>query len=303
MIVACSGGPDSLALAGAVAWCAPRAGRVVHAVIVDHGLQVDSANVAEAAAQACRALGIANARIVRVQVPTGAGGPEANARTARYAALDAAAADLGAAAVLLAHTREDQAETVLLGLARGSGARSLSGMRERNGRWVRPLLQLPRATVHEAAAELLAPTGLAPWRDPHNDDPAYARVRVRHWLDTLGDDLGPGVVAGLARSADLLRDDADALDALAEQAHMQVRADGAGGREELDIAALTDLPRAVRTRVLRAWCIALGCPADALTRDHVLSVEALVTDWHGQGEVSLPGGVGVVRAYGRLTPT
>lgn len=297
VIVACSGGPDSLALAAAAAWVGDRQGLDVRAVVVDHGLQSGSHAVARDAADTCAALGVP-AEVVRVEVGS-EGGPEAAARTARYAALEATAAEAGAAAVLLGHTLDDQAETVLLRLARGSGARSLSAMASRNGLWRRPLLSLSRATVHAAAREVLEPLGRQPWTDPHNDDPDFARVRVRHLLSGLTADLGPGVVLGLARSADLLRDDADLLDALAAAEHERVV--GLDGDGSADCAALAAMPAAIRTRVVRLMCLQHGSPADALGLDHVRRVDALVTDWRGQGEVALPGGVTAARAYGRLS--
>jgi tRNA(Ile)-lysidine synthase len=303
VVVACSGGPDSLALAGAAAWVGDRQGLEMSAVVVDHGLQPGSAEVAHRAVAACAALGLA-AEAVRVEVGR-EGGPEAAARAARYAALERAARDADAATVLLGHTRDDQAETVLLRLARGSGARSLAGMSARSGLWRRPFLDLARATVHEAALQTLSPLGLAPWADPHNDDPDFARVRVRTLLAGLGADLGPGVVLGLSRSAGLLRDDADALDAIAAAEHARAVAaedegDGKGRAESAECDVLAAMPSAVRTRVIRLMCLACGSPGDALGLDHVRRVDALVTEWRGQGEVALPGGVTAARAYGRL---
>jgi len=304
LIVACSGGPDSLALAAAAAWVAERSGLVASAVVVDHGLQSGSAAVAAEAAGTCGALGVP-ARVVRVQVGT-EGGPEAAARTARYAALAAAADEQGAAVVLLGHTLEDQAETVLLRLARGSGARSLAAMSARTDPWRRPFLALPRATVRTAADEVLSAIGRIAWSDPHNDDPAFARVRARALLDRLAADLGPGAVLGLARSADLLRDDADALDAIAADAYAQVvgpdpeETDAEEVGVTADCTSLAALPAAVRTRVIRSMALACGSPADALGMEHVRQVDALVTDWRGQGETSLPGGVRARRECGRL---
>ena len=297
VLVGCSGGPDSLALVGCAAWVGERQGHSVRAVIVDHGLQQGSAGVASGAAAACAALGVPS-DIVRVEVGT-AGGPEAAARDARYAALEQAAETSGASAVLLGHTLDDQAETVLLRLARGSGARTLAAMSARAGRWRRPFLSMPRTDVHAAAVEMLEPLGIVPWTDPHNADPSFARVRVRALLTGLGADLGPGVVQGLARSADLLRDDADALDAIAGQVATQVMTVDAVSATG-DCADLVALPTAVRTRVIRAAALAMGCPSDGLTLDHVRRIDALVADWHGQGEVALPGGVVARRAYGRL---
>jgi tRNA(Ile)-lysidine synthase len=254
--------------------------------------------VARDAAGACRDLGVQQVEVVAVLVGS-QGGPEAAARTARYEALASAAGARGASAVLLGHTLEDQAETVLLRLARGSGARSLSAMRARNDPWRRPFLALSRADVHAAAAQMLAPFGRTPWADPHNDDPAYARVRVRALLDDLRAAAGPGAVLGLARSADLLRDDADALDSWATSEYGRlVTVDDSGPSADCD--ALVALPRAVRTRVIREMCVAAGSPVDVLTFEHVSRVEALVGHWRGQGETRLPGGVVAGRAYGRL---
>lgn len=294
VLVACSGGPDSIALASATAWVCARSGVLAGAVIVDHQLQDDSAAIAERAAHLCREVGLDPVVIRAVSVGAD-GGLEMAARTARYTALDNIAHDLGAVAILLGHTREDQAETVLLGLARGSGARSLSGMASRDGLLRRPLLTVPRATVHEAATEV----GVV-WLDPHNADPRFARVRVRHLLDQLGEALGPGVVPGLARSAELLRDDADALDDWAD-AQFAALVTRASGDVSADVDALEALPRAIRTRLIRRMCITAGSPGADLTMDHVATVERLISAWHGQGASNLPGGVVAARAYGRLS--
>lgn len=297
LLVACSGGPDSIALTSASSWVGSRLGLDVRAIVVDHGLQPDSAEVAVAAAQACDALG-APPTIVRVEVGA-AGGPEAAAREARYAALSRAAQESDARVVLLGHTLEDQAETVLLRLARGSGARSLAAMAPAGGLWRRPFLSLARATVRRAAADALEPWGLQPWSDPHNDDPTFARVRVRALLPELDAAVGGGAVLGLARTADLLRDDADLLDELAGAALQRIvdRQDGVRGAACDDLAAL---PPALRSRVLRALIIEAGAPAESVGIDHVRTVDALITQWHGQGEARLPGGVRADRSCGRL---
>ena len=278
LLVACSGGADSLALAAGTAHVARRSGRAYAAVVVDHGLQEGSAEVAQEAAQALDGLGFADVAVVRVEVVPDGAGPEAAARTARYGALRREAT-ARRATLLLGHTRDDQAESVLLGLARGSGARSSSGMAGRSDDLVRPLLGLPRTTTEACCAEL----GLRPWHDPQNDDPAYARVRARtRVLPVLEAELGPGVVEALARSADLLRADADLLDTLADEARERV-----GRGDALDCAPLAALPDALRTRVLLAWLRDLG--AHDLTARHVAAVDALVVDWRGQGPLDLPG--------------
>jgi tRNA(Ile)-lysidine synthase len=291
LLVACSGGADSLALAFAARHVAGRRALSCSAVVVDHGLQDGSAAVADRAARTLRDLGVADVTVVQVTVPLHSGsGPEAAARTARYSALHAGAATAGGGGppptVLLGHTRDDQAETVLLGLARGSGTRSLAGMAARSGGLVRPLLGLPRTATEQACAEL----GLQPWSDPHNDDPAYARVRVRRRvLPVLEAELGPGVAAALARTASLARDDADFLDQLAAEADP--------GTPTLACDRLAALPAALRGRVLRRWLAARG--ASELTAEHVRAVEALVLAWRGQQGVDLPGGA-VARQHGRL---
>lgn len=295
VLVACSGGADSLALAAGLAFEASKGAWQAGGVSLDHGLQMGSSNRARSVASTMVNLGLDPVETIHVDSSTGGAGPEGNARAARYRALDAAALRHQAAAVLLGHTRDDQAETVLLGLTRGSGARSLGGMPNRIGVYRRPLLQLPRHIVREAV-----PDGLIPWEDPQNDDPAFARARVRKSvLPTLESELGPGVTAALARSGDLLRADADALDELAAQADGNVRTADGG----LLIAELHALPQAIRWRVLRRAAIAAGSPPTDLTAAHVESVDALVTAWRGQVGIDLPGGIRAARSEGVVSFT
>ncbi|HZQ30741.1 MAG TPA: tRNA lysidine(34) synthetase TilS [Mycobacterium sp.] len=264
--VALSGGPDSLALTAVAAGLRPST-----ALIVDHGLQADSSEVADRARTQALDVGCADAHVLRVDVGRD-GGPEAAARSARYEALRTGS---GGAPVLLGHTLDDQAETVLLGLGRGSGPRSLAGMRPHQPPWCRPLLGVRRATTHAACDEL----GLTPWRDPHNADPAYTRVRLRtEVLPLLEDVLGGGVAEALARTATALREDCDALDELAG-ATVDV-ADGG-----LDASALSELPDAVRRRVIRGWLLAGG--ATDLTDEQIRRVDDLVVNWRGQGGVAV----------------
>jgi tRNA(Ile)-lysidine synthase len=246
VLVACSGGPDSVALAAAARAERSRAG----AVVVDHGLRAGSREEAAATASWLVSAGLDPVAVETVEVGS-VDGPEASARRARYAALDAAAARLGAAAVLLGHTRDDQAETVLLGLARGSGVRSLAGMPASRGIYRRPLLATPRSVVRAAVP------GSAPVvDDPHNVDDRFARARVRHTvLPVLERELGPGIAEALARTADLARADADLLDALAQETYA-VDPDGA-----LPVERLTGLPGALLSRQVRTWLLASGVPA------------------------------------------
>ncbi|MQA96654.1 MAG: tRNA lysidine(34) synthetase TilS [Streptosporangiales bacterium] len=292
VFAACSGGADSLTMAAALAFVAPRMELRAGGLVVDHGLQDGSAEQTRQVAGTLRGLGLDPVVELQVQVGTG-GGPEAAARDARYAALDAAAEDHGAAAVLIGHTLDDQAETVLLGLARGSGARSLCGMPESTGRYVRPFLGLTRERVREAGTAM----GLTPWDDPHNSDPAFTRSRVRHGaLPALEAALGPGIPEALARSARMLRDDADALDAWAERSGRAAQSAGGG----LDVKSLADLPRAVRTRILRRTAIAAGSPPGTLAAVHITAMDELVTAWRGQRHVDLPGGLRALRRNGAL---
>lgn len=282
VVVACSGGADSLALAFAARVVAARRGVGVRAVVVDHGLQAGSAEHAAAVVDGLGRLELA-AEGVTVEVRDDGSGPEAAARAARYAALTASLRP--GEECHLGHTRDDQAETVLLGLARGSGVRSLAGMPGRRDRFVRPLLGLPRSVTRDSCAEL----GLRTWQDPHNAELRFTRARVRHTvLPVIEAELGPGIAAALARTADLAREDADALDAVAAQVPTP---------DELPCDAVADLPAGVRLRVLRRWLRARG--AGELSRGHTLAVDALITGWHGQRWVEVPG-LRVLRRDGRL---
>ena len=328
VLVALSGGPDSVALAAATAFEAPRAGLRAGAVVVDHGLQVGSADVAARAASQARQLGLDPVVVRRVEVGA-EGGPEAAARTARYAALADAAAELGASAVLLGHTLDDQAETVLLGLARGSGSASLSGMapaswagrdgylrpdaanapvrpganaasgRNREGggsatapdaqlAYLRPLLGIRRSTTLQFCVD----SGLEPWRDPQNGDPAFARVRTRERvLPVLEAELGPGIAEALARTAEQAREDSEALDHFAAEQVEEI-AEPAEAGLSLSVKGLEHNPAALRQRIIRlAVASEFGV---SLSRAQTLEVARLATDWHGQGELHLPG-IRVVR--------
>ena len=283
-----SGGADSLALLVATCFVAPRLGVRAGAVTVDHGLQRGSLTRARTVAAAAQRAGADPVSIWHVTLG-GTGGPEARARRARYEALTTAAASSRADAVLVAHTRDDQAETVLLGLARGSGARSLSGMPARSGLVRRPLLALPRTVVRQAAGVAAHDLGIDVWDDPHNDDPAYARPRVRHSvLPVLEDQLGPGVAAALARTASLLRDDADALDGWSAQESARLVRTAPDGTRDVDAIGLSGLPRAVRARVLRQAAVDAGAPATHLTAGHVAALDALVMGAVGGAVADLP---------------
>ncbi|MBW8871679.1 MAG: tRNA lysidine(34) synthetase TilS [Leifsonia sp.] len=294
VLVGLSGGADSLALAAATAFEAPRNGFRAGAVIVDHALQPGSDAVAAGAAEQATALGLDPVLVERVEVDS-PGGPEAAARAARHAAFDRALAETGAQRILLGHTLDDQAETVLLGLARGSGPSSLQGMLPDTGRLLRPFLGLRRSQTRAFCDD----SGLKVWDDPHNDDPSYTRVRVRgSVLPVLERELGPGVAEALARTAEQLREDDEALDGLALEWAQELVSQTEEGAVALDVRGLAADPAALRQRIIRLVVSAeFGV---SLTRTQTLAVAALITDWHGQGAVDLPG-VRVVRQNGLLT--
>lgn len=288
VVVALSGGADSLALATATAFEARARGLQVVSATIDHGLQTGSADAAAAAAAQAEAMGIRPV-IERVIVDASAGsGPEGGARDARYAALRRIAAGERAAAVLLGHTLDDQAETVLLGLARGSGAVSLQGMPPRrlddDGTvWLRPMLGVRRATTRACCAASALPV----WDDPHNSETRFARVRVRESvLPVLEAELGPGIAEALARTADQLREDNEAFDEMIHETIEDIVEHAEAGIS-VSAAALAANPPALRNRIIRL--VAHSEFGASLTRTQTLEVARLVTDWAGQGPIDLPG--------------
>ncbi|MEY4396784.1 MAG: tRNA lysidine(34) synthetase TilS [Actinomycetota bacterium] len=291
VLVAVSGGTDSMALAAATRFVAAKRGVRMAAAVIDHGLQSGSAEVATRAATALNGLRIADVVVRAVDVGTD-GGPEAAAREARYLGLMGVAAELGASMILTGHTRNDQAESVILGFTRGSGPGSVRGMPAFDGVIGRPLLDVTRETTRAACAA----EGIDPWDDPHNDDPSFTRVRIRNTiLPTLESELGPGIVEALARTAELLRDDDDALDLLAAgMARTAMTTDG-------EVALLVDQtaakPRALRSRLIRL--AATEAFLTTLSYAQTVAIDALLVDWHGQGPIDVSGG-SVVRQDGRL---
>jgi tRNA(Ile)-lysidine synthase len=282
--VACSGGADSLALAiGAIGVIEESR---LSAVTVDHRLQTGSGERALQAAAQLHEIGYGTVRIDTVTVGTH-GGTEAAARAARYQTLRPS----GGGVVLLAHTADDQAETVLLGLGRGSGPRSIAGMTPWLRPWGRPFLELRRTDTENACRE----SGLTYWDDPQNFDSAFTRVRLRREVLPLLDDvLGGGVTPALARTAQLLAEDLQALDYLAARVLADVWEVGGG----VDLEALAGHPVALRRRALRAWADAVG--ANALTSDHLFRLDALATGDRRSGAVRLPGALDAVRTGSTL---
>lgn len=280
VLVASSGGPDSMALAAALAFEGPKLGLRIGAVTVDHGIQEITATVSQETKTQLEGLGFDPVHIVRVEVGS-EGGLEAAARSARYEAIDEVAAELDAKYVLLGHTRDDQAETVLLGLARGSGARSLSGMAELTGRYLRPMLGITRETTVQACED----ADLKVWLDPHNTEERFARVRVREQvLPLLEEQLGPGIAEALARTADQLREDDEVLDHLAEHAYHELVKAGPTSLTA-GVKALAELQPAIRYRLIRLAGTTLG---GHLHRSHVLEIDRLLTNWHGQKPLAVP---------------
>jgi tRNA(Ile)-lysidine synthase len=279
VVVACSGGPDSVALL--VLAC--EAGLEPIAVHVDHGLRPDSADDVAVVAAAAGRVG-APWRSIRVAVGAG-GNLEARAREARYAALDLVADELGATAILVAHTADDQAETVLLNVMRGSTTAGLGGMAPRRGRIVRPLLQLRREAVHE----IVAVRGMPSVHDPMNDDRRWRRSWIRHEvLPMLGRGAERDLVPVLARQAELARAESDLLDTLGER----LLAD-AGGPEHPEVAVLRAAPVALTRRALRRWC---GLPVPSAAE-----IERLLAVVRGEAVATeLAGGRRVRRSGGRL---
>ncbi|GAA3031202.1 tRNA lysidine(34) synthetase TilS [Microbacterium dextranolyticum] len=285
VLVGLSGGADSLALVAAVAFEAPKVGVVVTATVIDHGLQPGSDRVAARAAAVSESLGVP-ARVVQVDVGLD-GGPEAAARDARRRALLDAARTAGAEAVLLAHTLDDQAETVLIGLARGSGAASLGAMApdrvEEGIRIIRPLLEVRRTQTRAACAA----QGLPVWEDPHNLDRRFLRVRVRQdVMPVLEAELGPGVADALARTSDQLREDAAAFTEMIDETIEDIVEHAEAGIA-VSVAALAANPPALRHRIIRH--VVASEFGVSLTRAQTLEVARLVTDWRGQGPIDLPG--------------
>lgn len=302
LLVGVSGGADSMALMAAAAFAAPRQGYRVGAILVDHGLQPQSATAAERAAAVCRETGLDPVEILPVQVAGSGGyGPEAAAREARYAAFAHAVHRHDARHVLLGHTRDDQAEQVLLALARGSGTRALAGIPPQRAPYLRPFLRTGSGAdpgiTREVTRAACAAQGIEPWEDPHNHDPRFLRARLRAALPMLADalgDEGAGLARALARTADLARRDADLLDALAEEARARL---GSAPYPAAELAALTD---AVRVRVWRILALDAGAHPSALAAVHLEALDELVTRWRGQGPVDLPGGVRAWRHTGRI---
>jgi len=289
VLVGCSGGADSLALAWTTLVVGKRLELKTGVIIVDHQLFPESNSVALNAKKQCEDLGIEEVIIKKVNVEQTHEGLEAAARIARYEAFENVLQETNAQVILLAHTQDDQAETVLMRLTRGSGAKSLSGMAQVSGKYLRPFLHLRKKLVHDS----LDLIGLKAWQDPANTDHQFLRVKVRHELmPKIVEVLGASAISSLDKTSQLLRLDNQALEELAQQffeSQKDVKTNG------LEISELEKLPEAIRTRVLRICAIASGVHPGPFSFEHIEAIDALVKNWHGQGNVDLPGFIQATR--------
>ena len=294
VLVGCSGGADSLALVWTTLVVGKRLELKVGAIIVDHQLIPESNDVALNAKKQCEELGIQEVIIKKVNVEHNHEGLEAAARIARYEAFENVLHETNAQAILLAHTQDDQAETVLMRLTRGSGAKSLSGMAQVSGKYLRPFLHLRKKLVHDS----LDLIGLKAWQDPANTDHQFLRVKVRQVLmPKIVEVLGESAISSLDKTSQLLRLDNQALEELAQQffeSQKDVKTNG------LEISELEKLPEAIRTRVLKIFAIASGVHPGPFSFEHIEAIDALVKNWHGQGNVDLPGFIQATRVDGSL---
>ena len=285
VLVACSGGPDSMALAAATIFEAPKLGLRASAVVVDHGLQEASSEVAKTTSANLEQLGLDPVVIETINVRESGNGPEAAARSARYEGLERARKLVGAEVVLLGHNLEDQAETVLLGLTRGSGLRSIAGMQgfDEPKKLLRPLLEIKREVLFQSCAD----QDIKPWQDPHNKDPKFTRVRIRQLLDTLEAELGPGFAGALARTADLASESDEVLVVMASDLAGQATVSSSSTEIRLSVEKLVEALPGLRRRVLFETAIAAG--AGSVSRTQVLGIDELITNWHGQNKLVLSG--------------
>jgi tRNA(Ile)-lysidine synthase len=286
LLIAVSGGADSLALAAACEFEAKKLGVKIAAAVIDHSLQKGSDKVAAQTAETLAALGFEEVVVKKIAVGK-AGGPEAAARSARYTALETLRKKTKSHFIVLGHTSSDQAETVLLGLVRGSGSKSLSGMSEKTGFLLRPLLGIERATTEAFCKD----SGIKYWSDPQNKDEKFLRVMIRkHVLPFLEKQLGGSVAASLVRTSDQLREDNAYLESQADKSFKKY-AKVSGSGISIDAKALEKLPSAILNRIIKKALDSFGSES---SRTHVLAVSDLVLSWHGQKPLALPG-VRVVR--------
>ena len=279
ILVACSGGADSLALAWTSQVVAKRLGLNLICVIIDHQLIKESAQVALEAKIKCENFGIEKVVIKQIEVKENKEGLEAAARKARYEAFEQLTIEFDAKAVLLAHTQDDQAETMLMRLTRGSGAKSLSAMKEVSGKYLRPFLHIRKFELVNA----LEKEGITYWQDPANTDYKFLRAKVRHELmPKLIEVLGQSAIESLDKTSDLLKEDNDALDLIAQENYDKLN-------KELKVENLEEYPAAIRKRIIKIAALEAGVISGPFSYEHIEAIDALVTNWRGQGNVDLPG--------------
>ncbi len=292
VLVACSGGADSLALAWVVQFVAKKKEIFVSALIVDHQLSPESNEVAQAAKVKLSVLAISDTKIIKVEVSNNSEGIEAAAREVRYEALKNYGNEINAQMIFLGHTLEDQVETVLMRLTRGSGARSLQGMAEINGKFVRPFLHISRAIVRDS----LSIINLTAWEDPMNYSEKFLRSKVRNQLlPKLKEVLGESVFEAIDRTATALRVDNAALDLITQEVLALNSIE-----TSCSVEILQAQPQAIRNRIIRVMMLNAGVPAASLANAHIEAVNQLINNWHGQGEVALPGKLWVSRSKNQI---
>lgn len=298
ILVGLSGGADSLALAAAVAWVAERNSFTAGAIIVNHNLQEGSREVAETAAKQAESLGLAPVIIKDVSVPNScdAGGPENAARIARYQAFEEVLDMTGASRVLTAHTKNDNAEQVLISIARGSGTRSLAGIRKERDYLIRPFLN---SVSRDCTVQACRDQNLTIWNDPQNKHTIYTRVRVRETvIPVLQQELGEHVVDSLNRTAELAAIDADAFDWMVDRLVKDINIDVlTDSSVSVQVSQLKEFPEGILSRVVRKIIQdRFDC---SITSEQTSNVVKLITNWHGQKFINTAG-VTVKRADGRL---
>ena len=281
VLIAVSGGADSLALASATLFESKKLQLQVATATIDHGLQKNSSKVTEQTLEKLHQIGLVEAWSKKVKVGT-KGGPEAAARDARYKALESIRVESNSDFIILGHTANDQAETVLLGLTRGSGSKSLSGMSVKTGKLLRPLLSIERSTTVQFCKD----ESISPWQDPQNKDLKFLRVRIRKVvLPFLEKQLGSGIFNNLIRTSSQLQEDDKYLSEMANKAFKKI-AKTTSQTVTLGQPELSKLPEAIRNRVIKAAIDYFGMES---SRTHVLAVADLVLNWHGQKPLALPG--------------
>jgi tRNA(Ile)-lysidine synthetase-like protein len=285
LLVAVSGGPDSMALAAATKFEASRAGLLVAGCVVDHGMQTGSHDIALEAQQRLLAIGIDPVEIEQVEVKTRGEGLEAAAREVRYKALERARKLTGSSWILTGHSQDDQAETVLLGLARGSGLRSISGMPriDSERKLARPLLGISRAELRQSCID----QDVEFWDDPHNLDERFLRIKVRNLSQQLEQTLGPGFNQALAKTASSAAQAADLIARLAENLVDAALLRSSAKQASYSVSELAAADLVLLNQALHTICQRAG--ARNISRVQIEEVASLITNWHGQKPLSLAG--------------